>query len=790
MTDLSTAPASNSDSPRDHDPADATDVGETSAPTPAGPPDTASSVLDRLEQAGWRSLHGRTAPGTKVIDHIAIGPGGIFVIDSHVLDATGTDVHLASVPEAAIVAANHLADAVRQLVPPLTRQYVVPVLAYVASAPMSIARGPVQVCTTSMLQRVIASRTAALSDRDIEEVFAVLTAAFDGRGSVPAPAPAAPQRESHHAAPKRRKLGWRGAHHIDEPTDSAPTPSAPAGPWPAVTPPPVWEPAQLGPVVPPEPYVVPGPVAEPEAVDETADFEHLDAEPIAESVDVAEVAEVVEVVETDEPVDNVEPAEVVASDATVATPHADGPDDTDDTQLEDDGIGAVWQTAREPEPVSDEPADLPWAEPLADDSAGTLATDLEGWGDHVHADWIAAQPDVAAAQAETHDDGDGVDDEEPTFPAPARDPLIGSFPVGWSAAGEPVSDEHADDRYARIEDAVDVAEATDPTPFGVTPAAVSASPWPTIQLPDFSAADEPDLDIDSLAPTDIADEPDEPAEFDAVDSHEHQPVVEQAAATPSATVDPTLETTFEQTSDPTSRHASAPTPIGRTQPGGRRRAPTAPWHERLLPKTRTKSERPEGGRRAAPRPQLSGSERDSVAHTGGKSEPRPAGSRRATTARPRTLSARIGAVNRDKDARTQPTSRRPKRSRSHNVETGAPFGAAKAPAELSSRGQKMYAAMTARQAAGVEFNADEQPANVGAPIRRLITLGVAAGLLIVSGTHVTSISAWVADHVNPPGVGDTTGKNPKGGDGTPGRSANLEPPGSPAGGNGGKHAKP
>ena len=94
-----------------------------------------------------------------MIDHIAIGPGGIFVIDSPVLAATGTDGILATVPEAAISAANQLADAIRQIVPPLTRQYVVPVLAYVASAPMSIARGPVQVCTTSMLQRVIESRT-------------------------------------------------------------------------------------------------------------------------------------------------------------------------------------------------------------------------------------------------------------------------------------------------------------------------------------------------------------------------------------------------------------------------------------------------------------------------------------------------------------------------------------------------------------------------------------------------------------------------------------------------------
>jgi hypothetical protein len=106
--------------------------------------------------------------------------------------------------------------------------------------------------------------------------------------------------------------------------------------------------------------------------------------------------------------------------------------------------------------------------------------------------------------------------------------------------------------------------------------------------------------------------------------------------------------------------------------------------------------------------------------------------------------------------------------------------------------------MNARQAAEAADAAEAEPTKSGKPIRRLVIGGIAAGVLIFSGTHVTSISTWVADHV--PGVGSTDGKNhPKGGDSQPGRSANLQTPDAGGKGDGGKgdtkgdsgkHAKP
>src|SRR4051794_35131013 len=101
MSDLSTAPASDTESPAEHDAADVNDDGASSTPAPPAPPgqpgenakpaqpDTVSSVLSRLEETGWRSLHERTAPGYRTIDAIVIGVGGIFVIDNHVLDVSG-----------------------------------------------------------------------------------------------------------------------------------------------------------------------------------------------------------------------------------------------------------------------------------------------------------------------------------------------------------------------------------------------------------------------------------------------------------------------------------------------------------------------------------------------------------------------------------------------------------------------------------------------------------------------------------------------------------------------------
>jgi hypothetical protein len=446
MTDLSTAPASDADSPTDHDAADVPDVEASGAPRFDSEPTTAAAVLAQLDEDGWRSLHARIASGNHAVDHLAIGPGGIFVIDDHLLDAAGAGNPPpgGSVSAAAVDVANELADAVRQLLPPLTRQYVVPVLTYVAVVPVSIARGPVQICTTSMLRRVIESRPAALSSREIEDVSAVLDAGL-GEGTARPRSRSLAASEPRRAAPKRRRLGRRGGQ-VGQTDDSAATlgvdtAPAPLPAWPAVAPPPAWTATEsLGPVVPP------APVAEPTASSDHSDLDALDALDDADTV-------FAEPIRTDDVPPAQEPIAPAASDDETAE------------------------------------ADRPLAPP-----AGTP----EG-----------------------------------------REPLVGSFPVGWTGA-DVAQVEYVVDDSVRLADVVDVE--TEPADVAST----AQTPWPTVPLPDLTVA-EPDLDN---AFESVADE----AEATGLD------LAEELPAAPANAVD----------------QWSAPTPVGRTRPGGRRRAPAAP----------------------------------------------------------------------------------------------------------------------------------------------------------------------------------------------------------------------
>ncbi len=48
------------------------------------------AVLDSVAAAGWRILHDRRVPGSTAIDHIAVGPGGIVVVDAKAYSGSAT----------------------------------------------------------------------------------------------------------------------------------------------------------------------------------------------------------------------------------------------------------------------------------------------------------------------------------------------------------------------------------------------------------------------------------------------------------------------------------------------------------------------------------------------------------------------------------------------------------------------------------------------------------------------------------------------------------------------------
>ena len=82
MTELSTAPTTGPANSSPEGNAPSQDAGLTpAAPATA----SASTVLAQLESSGWMILHSlsTTTKNSVVIDHLAIGPGGIFVVDAH-----------------------------------------------------------------------------------------------------------------------------------------------------------------------------------------------------------------------------------------------------------------------------------------------------------------------------------------------------------------------------------------------------------------------------------------------------------------------------------------------------------------------------------------------------------------------------------------------------------------------------------------------------------------------------------------------------------------------------------
>jgi hypothetical protein len=90
----------------------------------------------------------------------------------------------------------------------------------------------------------------------------------------------------------------------------------------------------------------------------------------------------------------------------------------------------------------------------------------------------------------------------------------------------------------------------------------------------------------------------------------------------------------------------------------------------------------------------------------------------------------------------------------------------------------MYAAMNERRALDAAAEgSDSKPTadRSSAPMRRMVTFGIAAALLVVSAVNVGTLSQWVTEHL--PGVGQTSGHHRSGND-DPGRTADLHAPGS------------
>lgn len=156
----------------------------------------------------WTVLHDVRWPGRQRanIDHIVIGPTGVFIIDSKnwsgatalrggVLRQNGYD------RTKAVTAVIEATNAVRSVVPSLAPQAFVPVLCFVGNTPISGSIGEVVVCNTENLLGLLTSRPHFLSaewltylsfELDMSTANAKGPAAERARGSMPARAKRAP----------------------------------------------------------------------------------------------------------------------------------------------------------------------------------------------------------------------------------------------------------------------------------------------------------------------------------------------------------------------------------------------------------------------------------------------------------------------------------------------------------------------------------------------------------------------------------------------------------------------
>jgi hypothetical protein len=178
---------------------------------------TTAEALKQLTDRGWTTFHDVRWPGRQRanIDHIAVGPSGVFVIDSknwsgvvHVVEGVLTRDGRRC--EREVAAAVESAQAVAGL---LQGFGTVPVLCFTSSEPLSSWSGDVMLCSSSNISDLLLSMPPMLGPQSIERTLTLLKAGLTP--AAPAAARGAP-RSVRAATPRpgprrRRRAGGRGS---------------------------------------------------------------------------------------------------------------------------------------------------------------------------------------------------------------------------------------------------------------------------------------------------------------------------------------------------------------------------------------------------------------------------------------------------------------------------------------------------------------------------------------------------------------------------------------------------
>lgn len=140
-----------------------------------------ASALSTLPVSEWTQLHDLRWPGRRFanIDHVVVGPGGIFVIDSKnwsgaVRVDRSTLRQNGRSREGAVAACADSAMAVSELLPTEYARLVTPVLCFVREDSLTGWARDVAICSTSTLQKLLLTRRPMLTPQQVNEVSLML----------------------------------------------------------------------------------------------------------------------------------------------------------------------------------------------------------------------------------------------------------------------------------------------------------------------------------------------------------------------------------------------------------------------------------------------------------------------------------------------------------------------------------------------------------------------------------------------------------------------------------------
>lgn len=166
-----------------------------------------SRALARLERQGWLHLDDLHWPGRAraVIDHVAVGPGGIIVLFTvnwiGNVELCEGKIHHNGRPSASQVSCETAAEAIRDLLPADLHDSVVPALSVVTEQPLDGLAGTVLATSAANLESVLGRRSTVLDEHQVAQTAALLWATLSvGAGHSP--------RQPRTPRKSNRLTGW------------------------------------------------------------------------------------------------------------------------------------------------------------------------------------------------------------------------------------------------------------------------------------------------------------------------------------------------------------------------------------------------------------------------------------------------------------------------------------------------------------------------------------------------------------------------------------------------------